>query len=130
DAGPPDANTPLQRMHRHDIEWLSPDALERVDLVPQTANKSTGQGNSVVVVDVEFATACVAVETNDIDPFGQPCLERICRRRILTRADDNSAAATLVKHLQPRIRRTSHCCRSDHRSLPVDLRSFRESQFP
>src|ERR1022692_2915343 len=71
-------NTSPQRVHRCDIEWLGVRAVERVDLLSQTANESTGESSSIVVVGVEHAGTYPLLETNHIDPLGQPRCERTC----------------------------------------------------
>ncbi len=54
--------------------------VERVDLVSQTANESTGESNSIVLVRVECAGTYSLLETNDVNPLGQPRLERTVPR--------------------------------------------------
>ena len=57
-------------MHRLDIEWLALGAVERVDLVSQTANESAGKSSSIVIFNVECARTGSLLETNYIDPLG------------------------------------------------------------
>ena len=101
DAGHQQTDTPLDRVHRCDVEWFGVCAIERVDLLSQTADESTGESSSIVVVDVECADTYSLLETHYIDALRQPRCERTRLGRIPARADHASATATLVKDLQP-----------------------------
>jgi hypothetical protein len=47
-----------------------------MDLLSQTADESTGQSSSIVVVGIEYPSTCSLLETNYVDPLAQPRCER------------------------------------------------------
>jgi hypothetical protein len=90
-------------VYRCDIEWFRLGASERVDLLSQTADESTRERRSIVVMDVECGRAYPLLESHDIDALCEPRGESTRLERVPRRTEYAGTAATFIKHPQRRV---------------------------